>query len=189
VDDNRERTFGFHDRMPNCLNLCHPHVLSLIGGTCPTNTADPIVLTPYSESCSLEDVLERIRRQSNAETCRQRVLLNNRIGSSLNTPAMLSITLTYHNDHHLQSPTFVSLLRKKVIISLTNGLTKSQDLIVLCQQSVRSSIRQINPAGIVAATNAFNWPISLRDCIPSVSASAIADSAAHAAHFMLFFRR
>jgi hypothetical protein len=62
MGDNKEGTIGFHDRMRGFLDLFHPHVMPLIGMVNPTNTAGPILLTPYSQSGSLEDVLDRVRR-------------------------------------------------------------------------------------------------------------------------------
>jgi serine/threonine protein kinase len=62
VGDNREGIFNFHDRMRGFLDLCHPHVMPLIGVVDPVGQSGPILLTEYSEQGSLEDVLERVRR-------------------------------------------------------------------------------------------------------------------------------
>jgi hypothetical protein len=62
VGDNKEGTIGFHDCMRDFLNLGHPHVMPLLGVVDPVNTTGLILLTPYSESGSFEDVLECLRR-------------------------------------------------------------------------------------------------------------------------------
>jgi hypothetical protein len=53
--------------LESCSNLSHPHAMSLIGVIDSTLSTTPIILPSRSQSCSLEDVLERVRRQSNAE--------------------------------------------------------------------------------------------------------------------------
>jgi hypothetical protein len=60
--DNRDSSQALDDRMRPFLELSHPHVMPIVGVIPPTKTAGPVLLTPFSESGSLENVLDRVRR-------------------------------------------------------------------------------------------------------------------------------
>jgi serine/threonine protein kinase len=60
MGDNTEGISGCHHCMRSCLDHCYPHVMSLIGVIDPTNTTDPMLLTPYSDFGSLDDVIELV---------------------------------------------------------------------------------------------------------------------------------
>jgi serine/threonine-protein kinase len=59
---NCEGGQAFADQIRSFLELSHPHVMPIVGVIPPKNSKGPILLTPYSELGSLEDVLERVRR-------------------------------------------------------------------------------------------------------------------------------
>jgi hypothetical protein len=58
---SHESGHAFTDRMLGCLGLSHPHVMRIVGLIAPVKERGPIVLMPYSELGSLEDVLNRVR--------------------------------------------------------------------------------------------------------------------------------
>jgi serine/threonine-protein kinase len=60
--NNREGRQSFEQRLKPFLELSHPHVMPIVGVIPPTKSTGPIFITPYSEVGSLEDVLDRVRR-------------------------------------------------------------------------------------------------------------------------------
>jgi hypothetical protein len=62
IGDNQDGVQAFQDHVRVLVSLSHPYVLPIVGLIPPTETAGPIVLTPYSTFGSLSDVLEGVRR-------------------------------------------------------------------------------------------------------------------------------
>jgi hypothetical protein len=60
--DNRDGLQAFQNRIRGFVSLSHPSIMRIVGVIPPTQTAGPIILTPYSEFGSLSDVLKRVRR-------------------------------------------------------------------------------------------------------------------------------
>jgi serine/threonine-protein kinase 11 len=60
--DSKENRSTFIERMQPFIYMNHAGVMPIRGMIAPTKGTGPIVLTPYSESGSLEDVLNRVRK-------------------------------------------------------------------------------------------------------------------------------
>jgi serine/threonine-protein kinase 11 len=60
--DSKESRETFMTRMQPFIYLKHPGIMPICGMIAPTKGTGPIVLTPYSECGSLEDVLNRVRK-------------------------------------------------------------------------------------------------------------------------------
>jgi hypothetical protein len=62
--DNREGLKVFKERMNKFISLSHPHVMPIVGIVPPTKGTGPIIITPYSRSGALEDVLTLVRQNN-----------------------------------------------------------------------------------------------------------------------------
>jgi serine/threonine protein kinase len=62
--DNREGFEVFKERMNKFISLSHPRVMRIVGIIPPTKVTGPIIITPYSRSGSLEDVLTLVRQNN-----------------------------------------------------------------------------------------------------------------------------